>query len=295
MAALAKSPPVPLVEKYKPDNVKKIVGQQGASSNAVKLTAWLKNWYKNLDKKPAWGKFGPSDGSGLRAALLSGPPGIGKTTTAELVCKELGLPFISFNASDTRNKSSLESHIKTLLSNNTLESFSGSGKNLTARHVLIMDEVDGMAGNEDRGGVAELIQLIKKSQSPIICICNDRNHQKLRSLVNYCYDLRFYRPRMEQIKGAMLTVCHKENIKITPDALTDLITSSNQDIRQVLHYLSLLVSSKDKPTLQPGAIKDVKLVRNLTVCHVFALLMDNFFSEPFRRFKSAFYPPFAVQ
>ena len=42
------------------------------------------------------------------------------------------------------------------------------------RHVLIMDEVDGMAGNEDRGGVAELIALIKTSRIPIICICNDR-------------------------------------------------------------------------------------------------------------------------
>jgi replication factor C subunit 1 len=29
------------------------------------------------------------------------------------------------------------------------------------KRVLLMDEVDGMAGNEDRGGVAELINLIK--------------------------------------------------------------------------------------------------------------------------------------
>ena len=42
------------------------------------------------------------------------------------------------------------------------------------KHVLIMDEVDGMAGNEDRGGVAELIQLIKTTRIPIICICNNR-------------------------------------------------------------------------------------------------------------------------
>jgi DNA polymerase III delta prime subunit len=63
-----------------------------------------------------------------------------------------------------------------------------------------MDEVDGMAGNEDRGGVAELIQLIKNSKIPIICMCNDRNHQKIRSLANYCFDLRFQRPRVEQIK-----------------------------------------------------------------------------------------------
>ena len=37
-----------------------------------------------------------------------------------------------------------------------------------------MDEVDGMAGNEDRGGILELINTIKNSKIPIICICNDR-------------------------------------------------------------------------------------------------------------------------
>lgn len=63
-----------------------------------------------------------------------------------------------------------------------------------------MDEVDGMSGNEDRGGVQELIALIKKSKIPIIAMCNDRNHPKIRSLANHCFDLRFYKPRIEQIR-----------------------------------------------------------------------------------------------
>lgn len=45
-----------------------------------------------------------------------------------------------------------------------------------------------------------MIGLIKNSKIPIICMCNDRNHQKIRSLANYCFDLRFQRPRVEQIK-----------------------------------------------------------------------------------------------
>lgn len=102
-----------------------------------------------------------------------------------------------------------------------------------------MDEVDGMAGNEDRGGIQELIQLIKNSKVPVICMCNDRNHPKMRSLVNYCFDLRFNRPRVEQIKAAMMSVCFKEGIKITGDALGDIIVGSNQDVRQVLHNLSM--------------------------------------------------------
>jgi len=51
----------------------------------------------------------------------------------------------------------------------------------------------------------ELIKLIKTSRIPIICICNDRQHTKIRSLANYCYDLRFQRPKVDQIK--VLCVC----------------------------------------------------------------------------------------
>jgi len=54
--------------------------------------------------------------------------------------------------------------------------------------------------------VQELIQLIKHSKIPIVCMCNDRNHPKIRSLSNYCFDLRFQRPRIEQIKVSILTL-----------------------------------------------------------------------------------------
>lgn len=63
-----------------------------------------------------------------------------------------------------------------------------------------MDEVDGMAGNEDRGGLQELIKLIKLTDIPIVCICNDRSHSKMRTLANYTFDLRFSKPRLEQIR-----------------------------------------------------------------------------------------------
>ncbi|RXG55215.1 Replication factor C subunit 1, partial [Armadillidium vulgare] len=116
-----------------------------------------------------------------------------------------------------------------------------------------MDEVDGMAGNEDRGGVQELIALIKGSKIPIICMCNDRNHPKIRSLANYCFDLRFHKPRVEQIRGAMLSVCFREGIKIKPEALDQMIVGSNQDIRQVLHHLSLW--SADEKVLDSETVK----------------------------------------
>ena len=55
---------------------------------------------------------------------------------------------------------------------------------------LIMDEVDGMSGG-DRGGVSDLIQSIHRSKVPIICICNDKYNQKLRSLRNHTLELDY--------------------------------------------------------------------------------------------------------
>ncbi|CAH1774477.1 unnamed protein product [Owenia fusiformis] len=253
------------VDKYKPTSLKSIIGQQGDKSNAKKLFNWLRDWHKYCGEGKA--KTGPSkwgeDGRGYRAALLSGPPGIGKTTSATLVCQEAGFTYVELNASDTRSKKSLQSEVAEALNNHTLmDYFSTSGKvksshEIGSKHALLMDEVDGMAGNEDRGGMQELIGLIKSTKIPIICMCNDRQHPKIRSLVNYCFDLRFQRPRVEQIKAAMMTIAYREKLKIPPPAMNEVIEASNHDVRQVLHNLEMW-SAKEKALSNEQIKSDAK-------------------------------------
>uniref|UniRef100_A0A673FRR8 Replication factor C subunit 1 n=1 Tax=Sinocyclocheilus rhinocerous TaxID=307959 RepID=A0A673FRR8_9TELE len=249
------------VDKYCPRSLKNLIGQQGDQSCANKLLRWLQNWHKH-HSAAKFGKFGSKDdGSGFKAALLSGPPGVGKTTTAALVCEELGYSYVEMNASCTRSKNSLKEVIAESLNNTSIKNFyTGASQTVSSKHVLIMDEVDGMAGNEDRGGIQEMIGLIKQSKIPIICMCNDRNHQKIRSLANYCYDLRFQRPRVEQIKGAMMSIAFKEGLKIPPPALNEVILASNHDIRQVLHNLSMW-SAKDKVMTYDQAKADANNAR----------------------------------
>ncbi|XP_076241246.1 germ line transcription factor 1 [Calliopsis andreniformis] len=255
-----------LVEKYRPKTMKQILGQQGDKSNAKKLYTWLMNWHKNQKGpvKPAkpspWAKN--DDGAFFKAALLSGPPGIGKTTTVQVVCKELGFDLVEFNASDTRSKKLLQEEVSELLSNTSLKDYFIDTKNKpSSKHVLLMDEVDGMAGNEDRGGLQELISLIKSTEVPIICVCNDRNNPKMRTLANYTFDLRFQKPRLEQIRGAMKSICFKENVNISTEDLDRLIESTNSDIRQVINHLALFagMSNSQEKSEKKHVNKDLKL------------------------------------
>ncbi|KAL8207503.1 UNVERIFIED_CONTAM: replication factor C subunit 1 [Gekko kuhli] len=268
------------VDKYKPTSLKTIIGQQGDRSCANKLLFWLRNWHRNTseDKHVKSSKFGgKDDGASFKAALLSGPPGVGKTTTASLVCEELGLSYVELNASDTRSKNSMKEVVAESLNNTSIKGFcSGASTSVSSKHVLIMDEVDGMAGNEDRGGIQELIDLIKHTKVPIICMCNDRNHPKIRSLAHYCFDLRFQRPRVEQIKGAMMSIAFKEGLKVPPPAMNEIILAANQDIRQVLHNLNMWCA-KNKALTYDGvkedankARKDIKLSPFDVVRKVFA-------------------------
>ncbi|CAI2354225.1 unnamed protein product [Caenorhabditis sp. 36 PRJEB53466] len=245
-------PTLSWVDKYKPKRLVELVGQVSNDSPMNKLMGWLKDWARhNLGegakiKKPKPAHFiVSSDGTPFKAALLSGSPGVGKTTCAYMACQQLGLELVEMNASDVRNKKCLEAKVGQLSGSHQIEQFFGAKQHCTPQdnqkvhHVLIMDEVDGMSGNEDRAGISELIQIIKDSKIPIICICNDRQHPKIRSLANHCFDLRFQKPRVESIRSRMMTICSQERLKITKEELDELIELSGHDVRQTIYNLQM--------------------------------------------------------
>jgi replication factor C subunit 1 len=158
------------------------------------------------------------------------------------VAREAGRDVIEFNASDVRSKSALQGGLGDITGSRTLEfarkKAGGTPSKQRTKRCVIMDEVDGMGGG-DRGGIASLIQLIKHSQVPIICICNDRQAQKIRSLVDYCLDLRFRRPTKTQLAKRAMEIAAREGLLVEPNAAEAIAESCGNDVRQVINALQM--------------------------------------------------------
>ncbi|ESK94658.1 purine nucleotide binding protein [Moniliophthora roreri MCA 2997] len=230
--------------RYAPQTLKEICGNK---DKVEKLLQWLNDWansYKAGFKKP--GKNGMNM---YRAVLITGSPGIGKTTSAHLCAKLAGYTPIELNASDTRSKKLVENGMN--INNASLDGFiSGSkttnsvGVALTDRSCLIMDEVDGMSAG-DRGGVGALNALIKKTKIPIICVANDKNAQKLKPLMSTTFGLSFSKPQASMIRSRIMTIAYKEKMKLPANVVDQLVQGSQSDIRQILNMLSTWKLSND--------------------------------------------------
>ncbi|KAL3233640.1 Replication factor C subunit 1 [Nakaseomyces bracarensis] len=240
--------------KYAPKNLQQICGNK---TSVNKLKNWLSNWETN---KQNGFKNAGRDGTGIyRAAMLYGPPGIGKTTAAHLVAQELGYDVLEQNASDVRSKSLLNDGVKNALDNfsivGLLKSNSGqtSGSN-GSRFVIVMDEVDGMSGG-DRGGVGQLAQFCRKTSTPLILICNERTLPKMRPFDRVCLDIQFRRPDANSVKARLMTIAVREKFKLDPNIIDKLVQATRGDIRQIINLLSTV--SKTTKTINHANIADI--------------------------------------
>jgi len=175
-----------------------------------------------------------------------------------------GFDVVELNASDTRSKKALQACAEDLVGNTSIADFAAGGRGGPKRMALIMDEVDGMSAG-DRGGMQELITLIKRTKMPVICICNDRGCQKIRSLATHCLDLCFRRPNAREAAKTLRRVASKEGYCADDATLERVAEACNADIRQMLNLLqiwrpqSATLNATDVANNMSNAFKDVTL------------------------------------
>ena len=205
-------------EKYRPKNILDLIGNEDARNSFVE---WLTKWKK-----------------GTKPILLVGPPGIGKTTLANLAAKQFDYDLISLNASDVRSKKNIQEILSPVLGNETIFGIP----------MIFIDEVDGIHGRADYGGTEAIIKILKESTVPIVLAANSDLSDKMKSIKKNTRVIQFRPLSPRLLRFYLNKILQLENAKISSDSLMKLVAESKGDIRSMINFAQALVTGFNPPT-----------------------------------------------
>ncbi|KAI0072280.1 hypothetical protein K474DRAFT_1668042 [Panus rudis PR-1116 ss-1] len=256
------------VDRYRPQRYIDLVGDDRVHREVM---AWVKEW--------DWCVFGNKKGKAAakkrlrdeenqdeyrrpkeKILLISGPPGLGKTTLAHVVAKHAGYSVFEINASDSRSANIVDDRIRPALE-------SGSTIGSKKPTLLVIDEIDGATGGSENnfGFIHKLIQLIQERPRrkgrkdkeknhvlpilrPIICICNDLYASSLTKLRPHARIIRMNRPNDVHLVRRLRTICEEEGMKVESRALSTLVGVAQGDMRGCLNTLQVIKSRSGEVT-----------------------------------------------
>ena len=246
-------------EKYRARNFMDLVGDDMTNRQVLR---WLKRWdtlvFPHAAKKTSVAKRQQNqqeeeERPHRKILMLTGPPGLGKTTLAHVCARQAGYDVLEINASDDRSKDVVKGRIRTTLGTETVKTVAnkkaepGKQQKVARPVCVVVDEVDGVvsgSGASGEGGfVRALIDLIlidqknseggssgasrKKKKGddfrqmrPLILICNDAYHPSLRPLrqSGLAEIIHAGKPTVEAVVVRLKNIFEKEGIPCEKDA-----------------------------------------------------------------------------
>ena len=164
--------------------------------------------------------------------LLSGGPGVGKTTVAKAMCNEIGCDYMVINGSDESGIDTFRTKIKTYAS---AMSLSGG------RKVIIIDEADYLNPNSTQPALRNAIEEFA-SNCTFIFTCNYKN-RIIEPLHSRCAVIDFGMKNGEKAKMAsaffkrIQSILQSENVDYEDAVIAELIKKHFPDFRRIINEL----------------------------------------------------------
>tara|TARA_Y100000593_G_scaffold88162_1_gene169947 strand:- start:674 stop:1609 length:936 start_codon:yes stop_codon:yes gene_type:complete len=255
------------VEKYRPNTIDSCV-----------LPAGLK---KTLSEFVSTGE--------IPNLILSGGPGVGKTTAAKALLDELGLTYMFINGSEESGIDVLRTKIKNFASTVSLHG---------GRKYLILDESDYLNAQSTQPALRGFIEEFS-TNCGFILTCNYKN-RLIKPLQSRCSIIDFTIPKAEKPQLAsnfmkrVEYILTEENVKYEPKAVAKLINKFFPDWRRILNELQRYsVSGK----IDAGVLVDISevnikelisLMKGKEFTNVRKWVVNNIDNDPTHLFRSIY-------
>lgn len=257
------------VDKYKPKTVNDIIGNK---LQIKQIFDWLKVFTGEIKPKKDF----------KNGLLISGSPGIGKTSSIHIILRYFGFNVIEYNASELRTSKIISEKLNTILSGKSIQMMF----NKTIKTGIIMDEADGIESKKECSSsdiidylnysynqyIAKLkrakIKVSKKNitkifvnNNPIICICNTIN-KSISPLLPYVVHVPFNIPTDKDILDILTKINIGESLNISPPILNLIVPHCQGDLRRSVYLLEYLSNFIKKEPDMSGT-KLLELINNL--------------------------------
>jgi len=209
-----------LSEKYRPQMPCQLVGRD---NEVTQMRIWL--------MKAEKGNVGVD-----KALMIWGPPGTGKTCLVHCLAAERQYTVRELNASDTRTRKDIIRQLEPIFT-----------MRLQKKVLVVLEEVDGMDGTHDNGGIGTIRELLKKSHVPVILTANEL--YKKQSLKALREDRSIPKIQVQPLPARIIAsrlnqIVSQERYRLTPQDVWQLAVMANGDMRSAVNNLEFQAKGK---------------------------------------------------
>ena len=202
----------PLADLLRPESIQDMVGQ-----------------HHLLDDGTVFRKS--IDSNHITNMVFYGPPGVGKTTLANIIAKNSNLSLYKLNGTNA-SIDDIKSVIK------EADSF------LNHQGVLLyLDEIQYLNKKQQQS----LLEFVESGNITLIASTTENPYFYIYpALISRCTVFEFKSLKVDDIKEGLLKACKKLGLKIDEDALEALALASNGDMRKALNNLDFIYGALNK-------------------------------------------------